>query len=222
MEMLKAGGENLQEWLEVVDAVYSGNGASREAIFMHGWPDLIKETMAFVANLYLESGRPKVVLNGLSSYGVGTSGVLECRGLLLQHGVLASDIHEIPYAEYTHAEGHEFMKFAASHALSSATIVSVPQHLLRAFLTDLAVMKTAGLDLALYPRTVQREFFDWRDTYEFMPLLKKEPEHATRLARFATECIRILDYRIRMEAGEKGFDIASISEAHQYLHRHKK
>ncbi|HBV01194.1 MAG TPA: hypothetical protein DEF00_02230 [Candidatus Taylorbacteria bacterium] len=220
--MVKTGGENFQEWLEVVDAVYSGNGASREAIFVHGWPDLIKETMAFVAKLYLESDRPKVVLNGLATYGVGAPGVSKCRDLLLEHGVVASDIHEIPDAKYTHAEADEFMKFAASRALSSATIVSVPQHLLRAFLTDFAVMKTAGLTLSLYPRIVPRESFGWQEMYEFMPLLKKEPERATRLARFATECVRVLEYRARMEAGEKGYDIASISEAHKYLHRHKR
>lgn len=220
--MLKAQDQNLQEWLEVVDAVYSGNGISREALFVHGWTDLVPETMEFVAELYRESGHPAVVLNGLSSYGIGAPGFSECRELLVAKGVAPSAIYEIGEAKQTAEEARGFMTFAKSRGISSATIVTVPQHLLRAFLVNLAFMQAERLELSLYPRTLPRERFEWEDTYEFMPLLRKEPERATRLARFAAECVRIIDYRARFEAGDEAHRIANISEAHRYLHAHQK
>lgn len=220
--MSKVEGENFQEWLEVVDAVYSGNGLSSEAIFVHGWPDLIPETMALVARLYLESNHPMVVLNGLSSYGVGAPGISECRNLLQAKGIPSSDIHEILDAEYTLAEAREFLAFAKERSISSATIVTVPQHLLRAFLTDLGAMQATSAHLSLYPRTIPPGEFAWEDTYGFMPLLAPEPERATRLARFAAECARIIDYSERMKAGDSKYTMASIFEAHRYLHRHRK
>ena len=100
--------------------------------------------------------------------------------------------------------------------ISEAIVLSVPQHIVRAFLTDLGVILEAGLTVRLHPKTLTR--VNWFQAIVIRNLSMSN-EHTTRLGRMAAEFARIAEYRRRFESGDEGFKIASVEEGLKHLQK---
>ena len=208
---------NISDWTEITNKVFNQKPVKVDAVFVHGWGDLTDEMIDYAAKIFKKSKASAIVLNGAKEYELGKTGLNYWKKKLkTKYKVPPKKIFNIGEAINTYDEAVGFIGFAGKNKLKSAAIVSVPQHILRAFLTDLGVMKTKKVNLKLYPRTLPK--VDWSQEISIHSLSGKK-EQTTRFGRLAGEFARISDYRKRTEAGERDFSIVSIKEGLRYLNK---
>lgn len=206
------------QWSALFNIVYEEKPHPVDALFVHGWGDLYEEMLELTARFFKDSGARYIVLNGESAYDdiPDAKGITYWRSELSRMDVPGDVIQSVRPARHTLEEAKGFIEFAQQHRILRAAVLSVPQHLLRAFLTDLGVMKDTGATIALYAYTLSR--IDWDKEIEVHGLSGSVPERTTRAGRLVGECARIMEYRRRMEQGEE-FTIASVPEALAYLQK---
>ena len=85
---------------------------------------------------------------------------------------------------------------------------------MRAFLTNLGTLKEKGVNLTIWPQTLQK--INWETNITIKPLMG-ETEKTTRLGRFGEEILRIINYRKKFEDGDKKYAIATVIEGLNYL-----
>ncbi|MDP2593371.1 MAG: hypothetical protein Q8P52_01840 [bacterium] len=213
--------ENLKHWMSVVEWVYKNpsKDSKPQAIFVHAWPDLLLKTLKFVAEIYEElEEKPLIILNSIDYFGSSPSGFEYCREALTERfKIPAGSIKAIPPAKQTLEEARGFIKVAKDESIARAIMTSTPQHLLRAFLTDLAVLAKEKPDLKLYPAVISKDSYSWFGSYKAKSLFGGEDEKAIRLGRFASEIIRILNYQNKMAQGEGDYMVADIEDAVSYI-----
>jgi hypothetical protein len=211
--------ENHRDWLELANKCFDQSPISVDALFVHGWGDLHDEIIAHTAKLYKEAGAKLIILNGEDVY----DHVPDSPGyqywfdaLTKKYGVPAHAITHFKPGRQTREEGEGFMKIAQEKSLKSAAIISVPQHIMRAFLTDLGVMQKMNMDLKLYPRTLPG--MDWNKHILVAGLFNGgKPEDTTRFGRLVSECIRIVEYRKLSQTQPDHYTIATVAEALKHL-----
>ncbi|MDO8183830.1 MAG: hypothetical protein Q7T49_02500 [bacterium] len=208
---------NNQDWLKLANAVFSAKLAPTEALLVHGWGDLHDQTIDFVGNLYQQFKPKLIALNGAPEYELGTPGVDYWRErLITKWQVPAEIIKATSPAPHTLAEAEGFITLAVEAGVKTATVISVPAHILRAFLTNLGVVQNRGLDLKLTPLTYVD--VNWTEPLTIRGLVGVHAEEeTTRLGRLVGECGRIVEYRAEFEAGNKNYLIASIEDGLDHL-----
>ena len=206
---------------ELIALIFSEKPRHSEVIFIHAWGDLFEEILAHAAKMYKQCAAKYIVLNGLENYELYKPGFSDWKDSLTKnYGVSREMILAINPAYNTGEEARELMNFIAARQIKSVLIISVPQHIIRAFLTDLGAMCEKGLSLDLNCST-----FDHVAWHEKIEVESDSPggsqEITTRLGRFGSEILRIIEYRKAVEEGNKNFVIASIEEGLMYLKRKK-
>ncbi len=185
-----------------------------EVIFVHAWVDLHERSLAHVVNLKKQSGARYIVLNGAEEYEKEGPGFSYWKKQLIALGVSDSEIIATLPAKNTGEEAHFFLKFLVEHNLTRAYVYTVPQHILRAFLTDLGHMDALGYKGFLYPSTLHGVNFE--EAITIRPLANGQ-EETTRIGRFAEEILRIINYRQLYDEGNPDFIIASVKRGLDYL-----
>ncbi|MAF13911.1 MAG: hypothetical protein CMI53_03390 [Parcubacteria group bacterium] len=207
--------ENQQDWLELTNKIFNQDQVKAEAIFVHGWDDLKDDMIKLVALHYEDSGAKMIVLNGHDEYEVGLKGFEYWKEQLENKFSIPQDvIHSIGEADHTYAEAKGFMQFAKENNIDSAIIISTPQHIIRAFLTNLATFKKNQVNTKLYPKTLNN--CNWMEEIE-IKALASPPEVTTRLGRLSAEFARILNYRQLANSGDANYAMASFKEGLDYL-----
>ena len=204
-------------WGELVNRIFFNppQGVLADVVFVHGWGDLHDEMIELAAGVFRQSGAKYILLNGATEYEVSLPGFSYWKEwLTAKYGISAELILETKPASNTQIEAQELRAFLTEKNLSSAVILSVPQHITRAFLTDLGAINEAKPSISLYPRTLSN--VDWGELITIHNLSGAK-EHITRLGRMAAEFARIVEYRRRFEDGDKNFTIASVEEGLNHL-----
>lgn len=186
-----------------------------DAIFVHCQSYMWEQMIKLAADSFRSSGVRIIGLNGHEHYKPGSHGFDYWKEQLIRkHGIPENVIRRTENADHTGEEAEEFMKMAKNENITSAIVATTPEHLFRAFLTDLGAMKAAGLNLALHPLTVSS--VKWTDRVEYWSVVGVHGS-ATYLGKFAGECARVAAYRERYEKGDKKYVIASVEEGIQFL-----
>lgn len=202
---------------ELIDLIFSEKPRNSEVIFIHAWDDLSEEMLAHVAKMYKQCAAKYIILNGLENYELYKPGFSDWKDSLTKnYGVSREAILAINPAHNTGEEARELMSFVAVRQIKSVLILSVPQHIVRAFLTDLGAMREKGLSLDLSCSTLDQVVWHERIKVE-SGSLNGSKEITTRLGRFGSEILRIIEYRKAVEEGNKNFVIASLEEGLAYL-----
>lgn len=214
---MKNGSRNPKEWALLVNKLVelSAKEVRADALFVHAQNYMRDEMIEFTANLFMSSGARFIILNGYEYYEPNGPGFDHWRDRLVKkYAVPERAIYRMPKADHTAAEAIAFMEIAKKESVRSAIIITTPEHIFRAFLTDLWAMKNAGLEIALNPKTI----FDvnWMEQIEVRSVLGAE-EVTTRLGKFAGECARVATYRMYYESGERDYTIASVEEGIKYF-----
>jgi hypothetical protein len=209
--------EKIDAVAKLVNQIYQGSEVitNSDAVFVHGWGDLHDEMIGLTAKIFKESGAKLILLNGASEYELGSPGFKYWKQeLTRKFGIPVELISETKPAENTLIEALALAEFVRKQKISRLIVLSVPQHIVRAFLTDLGVMNEARLTASLNPKTITNA--SWLEPITIRNLSGSD-EHTTRLGRIAAEFARVNEYRARFESGDKGFTIASIEEALKHL-----
>lgn len=202
-------------WTALTNLVLVQGPVRADAITSHGWGDLHDETIAHVASQYAASGARYVILNGAPAYEEGAPGFEYWRQRLIeQYGVPSEVIYNAGLGKNTAEEATAFVQAAKTLGITSTLLISVPQHIIRAFLTNLAVMQAASASHTIVPRTALP--VAWTDPVTIRNLVG-DIENTSRLGRFAAEIARCIEYRQRFEEGDAAFPIASAPEGLHYL-----
>lgn len=198
----------------------SSNAAG--AIFIFSRDDGEKEVtkLASVAwRTYMRVSKkiPFVVINGTTreqwkEKGIEFGGTEMWRGLLKQEETPNEYILATGPAYHTGAEADELVHMAREKQWKASTIVAMPYHILRCFLTVIKAMEKAQHYLNIYNLTLPSLF--WRKSAPKV-LLSGTFEEGTRIDHILSEHARIKDYT------EKGF-CATRDEALIYLARRGK
>lgn len=211
---------NVANWTQLATKVFRAPMQPTDVIFVHAWADLVEETAALVGSLYAAHPQP-IILNGLKEFAPGRPHISIWKQLLTTRYSIPEDMITVtPTMSQTREEAEGFLTLAFERGFTYATVVSVPQHIVRAFLTDLGIMQEKGLSLSLFPQTPQD--INWFEDI-YIPATTPpahELQHCLRIGRVFGECARIFDYRKRYEAGDKTFAIASIEEGLTHLDTH--
>lgn len=202
---------------ELIALIFSEKPRHSEIIFIHAWNDLFEEILAHVAKMYKQCAAKYIILNGLENYELYKPGFSDWKDALMKnYGIPAEAILAINPARNTSEEARELMNLVAVRQIKSVLILSVPQHIVRAFLTDLGAMREKGLSLDLSCSTLNH--VAWHERIEVQSdSLSGSQEITTRLGRFGSEILRIIEYRKAVEEGNKNFVIASLEEGLTYL-----
>ena len=214
--------DHIRKWSEFSHALSIVSLLEADAVFVHGWGDLFEELLGTVAEVYRRTNAKHIILNGEPLYdGNGSPGYATWKQALMQQVRISEDcIHRVTPARHTLEEAQGFIVLAEKLQVRRAVVVSVPQHIGRAFLTDLGVLLARGSSLHLMPTTVRH--IDWYTPITVYGLIHTEhAEQTTRLGRLMAECARIMYYRERYEAGDPAFVIASIEEGLAHLRAHE-
>lgn len=205
-------------WLKLGNQIFSFDKYPEkvDALFCHGWSDLKDDEIAHIAKCYERFQPSAIVLNGLDNYTVGDVGLAYWKEQLVsKYNIPESVIRSVPPAVNTASEAKSFMDFALVESIKSALIISVPMHILRAFLTNIGVTKQINHKMSLYPSTFKD--IDWQGKIKVQGYYSLDANVETsRLGRLIGECGRIVEYRKRYEAGED-FVIASVKEGLDYI-----
>ncbi len=208
-------------WIKLVNKVYEDKDTPCDAIFVHGWGDLAEPLIDYTAKLFKDSGASYIVLNGEDAYDgfKGAKGFTYWKEILMsRHAIPESAIYSYLPGKHTGDEAKGYMDFAESKEIKNAAVVSVPQHIVRAYLTDLGLALKRGLDINLSPRTIKG--VNWEEEIEIYGLMgADDKEVTTRIGRIFSECVRIIEYRKRYEADGENFIIASINEGLDHLNK---
>jgi len=204
----------IKNWVELTNLVMKPKKVKAEAIFVHGWGDLHQELLKFTIEIFNKSGAKYIVLNGAPEYEFGSPGFDWWQKELIKMGISKDKIVSIGPARHTNAEAHGFMNFAQDKKLKSAIVISVPQHIIRAFLNNLGFIEKLDLNLKLYPITLPK--VDWQQVIE-IDSIGGNHEITSRLGRLAGEFARIIEYRKKAQAGNSDFCLASVKEGLEYL-----
>lgn len=213
--------ENIRDWTQLANIIFSNKGAKSEAFFVHGWSDLSDQMIEFVVSLHHKFHPRMIVLNGLKEYEIGKVGLEYWRKKLSDRGIDKNIIRFIhpDNSLHTFAEARAFMDLAVKEKIGSALIISVPQHIVRAFLTNLGVARQNRIKTNLHPCTIPK--IDWHEKINIdSPMGPKE--ETTRLGRVFGECARIIEYRKRYEDGNKNYLVARVKEGIDYLNSQNK
>lgn len=208
---------NHQDCMKLTNKIFDQKAVLVQMICVHSWGDLDNEMIGFVADLYKISGAKYIVLNGEEEYSTGGFGFDYWRKNLLKFEIPELSIHKVTPARQTREEAIGFMNFAKQNNIDRAIVVSVPVHIVRAFLTNVIQLKELSLNLDLYPLTIKGT--DWEKKISMRGLLvSNNSEGETyRLGRFAGEWGRIMQYRQKFEEGNNDYSIASIKEGLEYI-----
>ncbi len=202
----------------LVTKIFSLEEKSTEGIFVHAWNDLRSETLDYIGHLYQQFHPRYIILNGLEHYELDRPGFSYWKDVLIKdHGVPEEIIIPIAPAVNTGEEARNLMDLVKEKNILSLGIVSVPMHIVRAFLSDLAAMNEKNLDLditCLVPPSV-----NWFAKIEINHTSGGPKETTIRLGRFAAEIARIIEYNKAMLGGDKRFIVASPEEGLKYLQR---
>ncbi|TSC67214.1 MAG: hypothetical protein G01um101472_484 [Parcubacteria group bacterium Gr01-1014_72] len=208
-------------WSKLFNEVYRDDVVPADALFVHGWGDLHEQLAPFVANFFKTSGARYLFLNGEESYSPGFPGARWFVEELVRGGVPHNAIVPVLPGKHTLHEAEGFIGAAVERDVKSAVVISVPAHILRAYLTNLGVALKKGLSIKLSARTLTGTY--WEEEVEIEGLMGTvHRERTTRLGRLVSECARIVEYRRRYEEDPSGFAIASVEEGLAHLgHRAK-
>ncbi len=213
--------EDHRQWIKLVNKVYENSKVAADALFVHGWGDLSEELIAFTAEVFKEARARYIVLNGEEAYDnfKGAKGFSYWKDVLVgKYGVPEAAISSFLPGKHTGDEAKGYMDFASANGIKEAIVISVPAHIVRAYLTDLGEALKRGADLKLHPRTLQGT--NWEEKVEILGLTGTlDAEETTRLGRVFSEVARMIEYRKRAEAGDPGFTIASLSEGLEHLNK---
>lgn len=207
---------NISNLDKLVNTILNTAPVKADLIFAHGWGDLHDKSLEFLSQLYRESGAGSVLLNGIKEYEKGGVGFTEWKRKLSSFGIPPEAIVATQPALTTKEEAEGLANYLKDNKTDRAIVYSVPQHIARAFLTDLEALKKNNIDIKLFPVTLQKT--NWEEQIVIKNLLNSE-EDTTRLGRFAAECARISDYRERYERGED-FPIATVDQGIKHLETH--
>ncbi|MDZ4243808.1 MAG: hypothetical protein U1C57_01750 [Candidatus Doudnabacteria bacterium] len=213
--------EQIEIWSHLVNRIldYCSKKVIADAIFVHGWGDLHDEMIELTARVYKESGAKFILLNGAKEYEIGAPGFEYWKeSLVKKHRIPPESVTGIESASNTLIEAQRLKHFIEEKRISSISIISVPQHIIRAFLTDLGVISQGNSNISLYPKSLKE--VDWAEPIVIRNLSGAN-ENTTRLGRLAAEFARILDYRKRMKDGDNNFIIASAKEGLEHLEKER-
>ena len=208
---------NHKNWLELANRVFAFPVIPAEALFVHGWGDLHEEILHLVGQTCVRTKPRIIILNGEEAYEAGSQGFSYWQKFLVQkYKIDKQIIRKFLPGKHTLDEAKGFLKIAEEEKLNSAILISVPPHIIRAFLTVLGEIQARILDIALYPQTLKA--VAWEEPVVISGITSDAgDENTTRLGRLVAECARIVQYRQRFQAGDNNFVIASVEEGLEYL-----
>jgi hypothetical protein len=205
-----------KDWIEITNKIFDQEVVKAEAVFVHGWGDLHEKMIEFTAEVYKNSGAKYLVINGEKEYEVGAPGVDFWTQRLVELGVPKESTFSFVPMRQTREEAIAFTNFAKEKNIKKAILISTPVHIVRALLTNIALMTAASIDLNLYPVTIKN--VNWEEKIVIRGLVGTYPdENTSRIGRFAGEWGRILQYRQNYENGDKNYSISSVKEGLEYL-----
>lgn len=190
-----------------------------DAFFVHASGDLYDETLELIAKLYNVIRPRGIFLNGLGQYATDFPGIEYWRNILVEkYHISLPVIRVIQPAIHTLAEANEFIRVAEAEKITTALVISVPVHILRAFLTNVGVLQKLSLPIKIYPQTFKNS--DWEKKVVIRGLEGVHVSDDTvRVGRFAGECARIMKYRQLYKQGNDSYCIASIEEGISYIEK---
>jgi hypothetical protein len=204
------------EWSRLVNKIFLPQKFLAEAVFVHAWNDLREEIIDLTAKTFYECDARTLILNGLNEFETGEPGFTYWKNALVQRGISAESILETTPAVHTGIEAKELALLINKYKISTVAIISVPMHIVRAFLTDLATInKDKNPTVQLLPLTLPS--INWLQEIEIKSI-SGLIERTTRLGRFADEFKRILDYQAESKANNPNFKIATFQEGIAHLH----
>lgn len=210
---------NHKDWIKITDIIFDQQIMPVEAVFLHGYLDLMEETKDFVTDVYKKSGAKYLVLNGEGEVEFGPFGFDYLKKEFIKHGVEDQNIFGVTPGRNTKDETMGFMKFAKDKNVKNGMVISAPMFVVRAFLTNLVFIKEWGMDVKLYPITFKN--INWHKKIIIRPYTFDNPEikdeSSSRLAKHAGEWGKIIQYRYLYESGDKNYSISSIKEGLEYL-----
>ncbi len=184
-----------------------------DVVFIHAFDNFLDELLRRAGEISKIFPGVTVVINGATSYEVGGRGVEYARKKLEAEGVSSLCIFETLPALHTNAEAQAFARFAKEHSIESAIVLTIPPHLMRAYLTSVHVFGECPARIQLVPQTI---LVDWDTKVEIAGLVSI-PEKTSLIGRLYSECARIMKYRMLYEAGDSAYGIASIREGMLHL-----
>jgi len=207
---------NYKDWIEITNKVFDQDIVFAEAVFVHGFEDLHDEMIDFITEVYKKSGAKYIVLNGEKEFEFGAPGFTYWTEKLSKKGVPKSSISGVTPARQSREEALGYMSFAKANNIKKGIVISSPVFVVRAFLTNLSLIKEWKLSLDLYPMTMKS--IDWGKKIVVKGLGGDSPvEPGYRFAKFAGEWGKITQYRQIYENGNPNYSIASIKEGLEYL-----
>src|SRR3989344_4994569 len=208
---------NHKNWLELANRIFAFPVLTAEALFVHGWGDLHEEILELIGKTYTRIKPRVIVLNGEEEYEFGAPGFSYWQKCLVEkYNIDKQTIRKFLPGKHTLNEAKGFLKIAEEEKINSAILISVPPHIIRAFLTVLGEVQAQKLKIALYPLTLKA--VAWAGEIVISGITSDaEDENTTRLGRLVAECARIVQYRQRFQTGDKNFVIASVEEGLEYL-----
>lgn len=205
-------------WMEITNRMFLQEPFTADAICSHAWGDQHDAVIDYIAKLYIETKAHKIILNGLSEYEIDAKGIEYWRDrLTTKHHIDVSAIIATMPSKQTRDEAEAFADELTKGEYRTVALVSVPHHILRVFLTNVAVAKERNLPVKFIPRTLPTS--DWNEKITIRGFYR-DADVTMRVGRFAAEIARIHEYRRRFENGEKGFGIASVEEGLEHLSKH--
>lgn len=201
--------------MKLTDLVFKDRKISVDALIVHGWGDLAEEMIEYTAKTFKETKARYIALNGADEYERGAPGYLYWKNSLTKkYFINQKAIIKAKASMHTGKEAKSFAECMHTHHITKACILSVPQHIVRAFLTNLHAVQNIGLKVRLYPKTIKTA--DWHEK-----IIIRHPlgytDITTRIGRFASDFGRIIEYRSRVEQGDKNYLMASLQEGIKHL-----
>ena len=196
-------------WSKLANTVFMAKlPDNADAVFVHAFDTLLDDLLKEAAVLSGRFGDIPIVLNGATEYETGGRGVAYARSQLETYGVAPRLIVATPTALQTREEAEAFSEYAQEHSIKTVVILTLPPHVVRAYLTDLFSFQSRNLVTQLVPRTIP---VHWDDEVTITGLISTL-ETTSFLGRVFSECARIMEYRQRYEGGDIAYSIATIQE----------
>ncbi len=213
--------DNQSEWLFLANELLSPvlPQTSFDAFFVHGWADLHDEMIEFVGVAYKKYKPRLVLINGEKEYEPGKPGVEYWKTELEKRGIPRDAIRGAIPGLHTLYEAKSFCAIGAAEKLSKILVISVPQHVIRAFLTNVGWALHEKLPFRFAGRSMAG--VEWNEPISVEGLMNNH-EETTRVGRLVSECGRIVKYRSLYEAGDDNCAIASFNEGADHIRNFSK